>query len=183
MKPLNIIVSFLFIYLFTACTTVRIVSDFDPSRDFSVYKTYRWVKVKESNPKDILAKDELLRKRVQFAVDKNLQMKGFSKLEEGEPDFVVFAHADVQGRMNVYHRGSYWYHPWWGPYGGYTSVSYYKEGTLVIDIVDNTDKELSWRGLGSGIVRHYSDTKELQEDIDLIVSEMLKSFPPVTEKQ
>jgi hypothetical protein len=162
---------------------VRVVSDFDPTRDFSYYKTYRWAKVKESNPKDILAKDELLRKKVQYAVDKNLLMKGFNKLEEGEPDFVVFAHAGVRGRMNVFHHGPYRYHPWWGPYGGYSSVSYYKEGTLVIDIVDNTEKELSWRGLGSGVVRHYSDPNELQEDLDYLVAEMLKNFPPGSESK
>jgi hypothetical protein len=164
--------------LFTACSSIHVVTDFDPTRDFSEYKTYRWAKIKEVNRDDVLNKNNFLRKRVQAAVDTVLFQKGFEKLEEGDPDFVVFIHAGVQPRMNVYHHGPYWYNPWWGPYGGYTSVSYYEQGTLVIDIVDNSDKELSWRGLGSGTVKRFSDLEALQDEIKFAVNKILKDFPP-----
>ena len=120
----------------------------------------------------------MLRKRVQLAVDKSLENKGFNKLENGDPDFVLIIHAGAQPRMNVYHHGPYWYNPWWGPYGGYSSVSYYEQGTLVIDIVDVKENELSWRGVATDIVQSYSDPEELQEDLDYLVERILDSFPP-----
>jgi hypothetical protein len=165
-------------FLVAACSSINVVTDFDQTKDFSEYKTYRWAKAKEENPGDVLSKNSLLRKRFKSAVDKVLSAKGFQKLDEGDPDIVVFIHAGVQPRMNVYHHGPYWYHPWWGPYGGYSSVSYYEQGTLVIDIVDNSEKELSWRGLGSGTVKRFSDPKALQEEIDFTVGKILADFPP-----
>lgn len=161
------------------CSSINVVTDYDQTRDFTKYKTYRWAKLKEVNEKDILNKNSFLRKRIQSTIDSVLKEKDFEKIEKGDPDFVVFIHAGIQPRMNIYHHGPYWYHPWWGPYGGYTSVSYYEQGTLVIDIVDNSEKELSWRGLGTGIVKRFSDPNTLQEEIDFTVSKILEDFPPL----
>ena len=176
-----LLIGVLSVFIISGCSSIKVVSDFDPTQDFSEYKTYRWARVKELNPKNVLNKNNLLRKRIQAGVDKVLSKKGFEKLDEGDPDFVVFIHAGVQPRINVYHHSPYWYNPWWGPYGGYTSVSYYEQGTLVIDIVDNSQKELSWRGLGSGTVKGFSDPEELQEEIDFTVSKILEDFPPLRE--
>jgi hypothetical protein len=78
------------------------------------------------------------------------------------------------------YRGYGWYDPWWGPYGGSTHVSYYEEGSLVIDVIDWTEKELSWRGVGTGVVKDRSsdDPEEMQEEINLIVAKILADFPP-----
>ena len=172
------IIAALTIFICSGCSSINVLSDYDPTRDFSDYGTYRWAKIKEINSEDVLNKNSLLRKRIQVGVDKVLGEKGFKKLDEGDPDFVVLIHAGVQPRMNVYHHAPYWYHPWWGPYGGYTSVSYYEQGTLVIDIVDNSEKELSWRGLGTGTVKRFSDPEALQEEIDFTVRKILEDFPP-----
>ncbi|MBT8378678.1 MAG: DUF4136 domain-containing protein [Ignavibacteria bacterium] len=178
MKIQNYLLVLFLLYALVACSSINVVTDYDPTQDFSKYKTYRWARVKEVNTKDVLNKNSFLRKRVQAAVDTVLYQKGFEKLREGDPDFVIFIHAGVQPRMNVYHHGPYYYSPWWGPYGGYTSVSYYEQGTLVIDIVDNKEKELSWRGLGSGTVKRFSDPEALQEEINYTVGKILEDFPP-----
>jgi hypothetical protein len=178
MKLINSILIGLIIILFFACSSLNISTDYDPTQDFSKYKTYRWAKLKERDPGDILSKNPMLRKRVQVAVNKVLKEKGFEELKEGKPDFIIFIHAGIQQRMNVYHHGGYHYGGWWGPYGGYTSVSHYKQGTLVVDIVDTEEKELSWRGIASDIVQSYSDPEELQEELDYVISVMLEDFPP-----
>ena len=174
----NTIFISLVVIIFFACSSLKIAYDYDPTQDFSSYKTYRWAKLKERDPSDVLSKNPMLRKRVQMAADLILEMKGFEKLKKGDPDFIIFIHAGVQPRMNVYYHGPYWYHPWWGPYGGYTSVSYYEQGTLVIDIVDRKEKELSWRSIASDVLKRYSDLKDLQEYINNVVSLMLEDFPP-----
>ena len=49
---------------FSACTSINVVTDYDPARDFTNYKTYRWARVKEADQKDVLSKNSFLRKRV-----------------------------------------------------------------------------------------------------------------------
>jgi hypothetical protein len=178
MKLKDLIITISLIALLASCSSLNISTDYDPTQDFSKYKTYRWARIKERDPNDILSKNLLLRKKVQAAVNKGLQEKGFTKLDRGKPDFIVFIHAGVQQRMNVYRHGGYYYGGWWGPYGGYTSVSHYKQGTLVVDIVDTEEKELSWRGIASDVVKSYSDPEALQEELDYIISAMLEDFPP-----
>ncbi len=120
-------------------------------------------------------------KRVINAVDKDLQGKGFVQKKVGPADFVVVANAGVKQKMKLaqYSAAGYgWYHPWWGPNRRYTNISYYKEGTLVIDIVDSKNKELVWRGTGTDVVRNYNDGTEMQEDIDDAVEKILANFPP-----
>jgi hypothetical protein len=163
--------------LLASCSSINISTDYDPGRDFSSYETYRWAKGREKNPRDAFARNTLLNKRVQFAVDRSLQSKGFRKLEKGQPDFIVVVHAGVTEKMQVYQHGG-WYRGWWGPYGGYTSVSHYTEGTLVVDIVDRTEKELAWRGMATGVVRPQSDPESVQEDIQYAIEEILYEFPP-----
>ncbi len=178
MKLTNFIIAVGLIALLSSCSSLNISTDFDPTQDFSKYKTYRWARIKERDPNDILSKNIMLRKRVQVAVNNKLKEKGFTKLDRGKPDFIVFVHAGVQQRMNVYHHGGYYYGGWWGPYGGYTSVSHYKQGTLVVDIVDTNEKELSWRGIASDVVQYYSDPEALQEELDYVIAAMLEDFPP-----
>ena len=178
MKIVNLSILVGLIIAITACSTINISTDYDLTRDFSNYKTYRWAKKKERDPNDVLSKNIRLRKTIQAAIDKELQKKGFEKITSGKPDFVIIIHGGLKKRVNVYHYGGYWYHPWWGPYGGYTTVSHYREGSLVIDIVDAAEKELSWRGVITGITKYDVNPANLTEDIQNIISIALKDFPP-----
>ena len=180
--PLSIVT--IIILILVGCSSLKVSTDFDPSQDFNNYKTYRWANDKEVNPDDALAQNPLIKKRVVSGIDKALQDKGFVLVEKGtEPDFVVITHAGIKEKMNVTQTGGYrgygWYDPWWGPYGGNTDVSYYEEGSLVIDIIDWNEKELSWRGVGTGVVKdRQQDAEEMQERINEITVKILADFPP-----
>ncbi|HEX9934354.1 MAG TPA: DUF4136 domain-containing protein, partial [bacterium] len=50
----------------------------------------------------------------------------------------------------------------------------YKEGTLVIDIVDQTKKDMVWQGIGKDVLDHNDPSAGLVEAVD----EILKPFPP-----
>lgn len=187
MKLFILNISAFLLFFIIGCSSLKVATDFDPSQDFSKYKTYRWATTKEVNPNDALAQVPLIKKRVVAGIDKALQEKGFILAEDNVvPDFVVMTHAGTKEKMQVYNTGGYgygryggWYDPWWGPYGGSTQVSYYEEGSLVIDIVDWEQKELSWRGVGTGVVKEGpSDKEEAQEEINMIVSKILTDFPP-----
>lgn len=171
----------LLLLLLTSCSSVTVRHDFDPEYDFAKFKTYRWATAEELNPDDLLAKNPLVYRRVQAAVDKAFTAKGITKIESGDLDFVVVTHAGVKEKLQVHQTGhTYrgWYDPFWGPYGGRTHVSTYKEGTLVIDVVSLANNELAWRGMGTDLLDNYRDSEKMQTKLDEVAAKILASFPP-----
>jgi len=83
-----------------------------------------------------------------------------------------------------------WYHyPWGYACGyrvgfGYLWIPVYEEpgnrlaGTLVIDILDPTSRELIWRGSAEGAVVRSGGEAGSQEDLDDIAATILRQFPP-----
>ncbi len=184
MKYLNVFLIIGLISVISGCSPVIVKTDYDREYDFSQYKTYRWPTQAEAIKTDELAKNNLAYKRVVEAVDKIMQAKGLTKKEVSETDLVIFAHAGVKNKMQINQYGGYggWYQPWWGPYGGHTDVSYYEEGTLIIDLVDSKKKELAWRGSGTGVVKDYDTPEEMQKNLDEILAKILANYPPDTKK-
>ena len=159
------------------CSSLSVKHDYDPEADFTKYKNYAWLD--QEMPEDELATNPLIKKRVHTAVDAVLASKGYKLTEPDQADFVVVIHAAIKERMRIQDWGRYGgYDPWWGPYGGRVDVSYYDEGTLVIDIVDAGEKELVWRGTGTGIMKAYAHPEKMQKDLDRDVTRILAPFPP-----
>lgn len=85
--------------------------------------------------------------------------------------------------------GSYWRDPWgyacsyrmgfgygWMPL--YGAPGRHLDGTLVVDILDGETHELLWRGSAEGALINPRRSDQSQEEIDRIVREVLKSYPP-----
>jgi hypothetical protein len=183
MRLAVVAVTCIFLAVLTGCSSVDVKTDYDPEVDFSKYKTYAWVGNGGVLEGSELARYPLVAKRVNESVNRNLEAKGLQMLNDPEAaDFAVVIHAGTQEKMQVTNYGGsygyYHYDPWWGPYGGHTDVSYYTEGTLVIDFVDVGTKELAWRGLGTAIVKGYSNPEDAQKNIDKIVDRIMAGFPP-----
>jgi Domain of unknown function (DUF4136) len=188
MKLFQILVLSVFTLSLIGCSSTKYSTDFDPTQDFGKYKTYRFANTNEVDPDDYLTQHPLVKKRVIEAIKKTLDAKGFQLIEEGDPDFVVMPAAGTKERMQVTNTGGYGYGGWYGGYHGYgpgygyggsTYVSYYEEGSLVIDIVDWQEKELSFRGVATGTLSKTERTpEESQEIIDEVVTNILTDFPP-----
>jgi hypothetical protein len=58
------------------------------------------------------------------------------------------------------------------------TVSQYREGTLIIDVVDGRENELAWRGVVQGEMHEKRDAQERQQAVDKAIKEALKDFPP-----
>ena len=183
MKIVSIFLILSLAIMMMACSSVTVKTDYDKEYDFTKFKTYRWASGTEINPQDELQKSPLILKRVISAVDKTLAEKGMQLVEGDEFDLVVMVHAGSKERMQVHDTGGYggyrgWYDPWWGPYGGTTTVSYYEEATLVVDLVSWENKELAWRGMATGTVKENQDAEEQQDRLNKIVAKIFYSYPP-----
>ena len=174
------------LFYLVSCSSVTVKTDYDPGTDFSQFKSF---KIYDGKPVegDELAKHPLVQKRVYASVEAKMQEKGYTLHQgEGDPDIFIVVHAGSKEKIQVTNwGGNYgpyggygWYGHRWGPYGGGTDVYQYEETTLVLDIVDMPEKEMVWRGYGSGIVKQYSDEEDRRAQIDLYVGKILNDFPP-----
>jgi len=153
--------------LLQGCSAVRVETDFDRAADFSGHRTYRWIEHEKHDDENPLMRDALIRSHVRGAVDEELAAKGYSRIETGNPDFLVAYFFVTRNRVDVHRHGYHWY--------PYTSVRRYKEGTLIIDIVDPRERQLIWRGWATGALR---GREYARDDIERSVKKMFARYPP-----
>ena len=157
--------------LLSACSSVRVASDYDQSADFTNYKTFAFFKPGI----DKAEISDLDKKRILRAIETEMLAKGFVKSDN--PSMLVSIFTTAQQRVDVYNNyGWGWgYTPWmWG--GGYTTVNSSTEGTLYIDLIDAQKKDLIWQGVGTGVLTFERDKK--QERINEFVQKIIAEFPP-----
>ena len=166
-----------------SCSTVRVSTDYDPERDFSLYQTYAWMPDPPQVSDNPLLHNSLLDERVRRSVDTRLQAKGYRKVDATSADFTVNYYINLEQKISVdtIPTASYGY-GYYGWYGGgvatETRVRQYEEGTLILDFVDRGEKQLVWRGTGSTRVGKSTTPEQSQREIDNVTSEILASFPP-----
>lgn len=164
--PLFAITAALVLTAFASAQDVK--TDYDHHANFSQYHTYSWAKVKTSDP--------LWESRIQDAVDKDLQGKGWQKVDNGgDVALTAVGSARNQKEYQTFYDGM---GAWrWGGFGETTTqVENYPVGSLVLDMYDAHNKQLIWRGVAS---QSLSDKPEKNEQkLDKAVNKMLDHFPP-----
>ena len=155
--------------ILTSCSSVYVNTDYDKKANFENYKTYAYNKISV----DKLEISDLDKKRILYALDAAMPVKGFSKSEN--PDVLINIFTKERERVNVYNNMGWG--PGWGWGMGFTQTTTTPEGTLYIDIVDAKTKELVWQGIGTGYLTTNSEKKD--ERIAEFVSKILEQYPPI----
>jgi hypothetical protein len=154
--------------------------------DFSHVKTYAW---QDPTAPSLAQSNPFMHKFIQDEIEKRLTTAGLTKAAAGAaPDVLVTYHGAVQNNVEL-HSDSFGYGfggygmagGGWGMYGygaagpvsTTTRVVEYKEGTLVVDIIDPTKKELVWRGSSTPILISDSNEKT-QKNISKALDQMVK---------
>ena len=161
---------------------VGVSSDFDHSVNFRAYKTWAWYPQQQKDTEGGPAKgyQSFLDKRMRAAVEAEMTRKGLT-YSESTPDLYVAYSAKVEDKQSVspYYNGlGFPYYGYGGFYGrgyGYTPVTQYKAGTVIIDFVDAHRKELAWRGTGQAQI---SDQTISEPEVYRIVGGILGTYPP-----
>lgn len=121
----------------------------ESQQDFSKFKTYAWIESKHPGK-------GLWNQRIIDGVDTKLAKAGLKKVDaSAKPDLEVVYNAGVKEHTVVEdydytYRPYGWYYgyrPWYGPRPITTQTYQEKEATLTVDLVDNSDKEMVWRGV------------------------------------
>lgn len=171
----------------SSCATssrVGVSSDFDHAVNFRAYKTWAWYPQQPVDAEGGPAKgyESFLDQRLRTAIDRELTNKGLTFVEKN-PDIYVAYNAKVEEKQTVspYYNGLgypyYGYGYYGGLYGrGYTPVSQYAAGTVIIDLVDAKRKELAWRGSGQAQIDSNHSISE--EEVYKIVNSIMGVYPP-----
>jgi hypothetical protein len=187
----------LFISGLSACTSYDYYVAGLNRTNLSRYHTFAWMPPARNNDKanSSMAADA----KIKDAATTALQTKGLT-LNQRDPDLIV-SYSSVVGKgtrtyyyPNYYGSGFYpgfgfglgyggwggwgsWYRPYYYAYGapfmygGSTGQETYKEGTLIIDLIDRRSKQIVWRGFGVGEV-HRNQQKNI-DDIPQVVAGVL----------
>lgn len=163
------------------CSTVRVMSDYDPETDFSAYRTYAWLPTTPEATGHPRLDSPMVQERVRRGIDRALTQKGYGVGGE-KADFFVTYHLAVDRKLDVRTMDRSVY----GRYGyrisiPETTVQEYDEGSLIVDVVDSARKQVVWRGVGSGRLRGTSGTQDpvdLEQRVYEVVDEVLADFPP-----
>jgi hypothetical protein len=145
-------------------------TDHDKKASFSQYKTYYWEKVQTTNP--------LWQQRITDAVDKDLQAKGWQKVQSGgDVALTAVGSTKTEQEYQTFYTGlgPRWYWRGFGP-DVTTTVQTYRVGMLVLDMYDAKTNRLIWRGTASDTLS--SKPEKNENTLDKAVDKMFEKFPP-----
>jgi len=184
MKAFRFALAFLGLALLTACTRAQIKYDYDARANYASFKTFDWMAApKRAKEKAGNVGNPIMDRRVKAAIERELRAKGFGVEESADPDFLVTYYPVYKDRAyrTTTHLGMGWgYRPYWGPRAGMTvsQVHRYKEGTIVVEIVDFKSNQLIWHGAAVGALTGLETPEDAEEAVTREVRRLLEGFPP-----
>lgn len=157
--------------------------NFDKSTDFSKFKTYKWVPIK-----DAAVANELVDKNIKAAVDAQLAAKGLTKTDADTADLYVGYQGAVgqEKELTSYNTGWGGAGPgWWrgGYYGGGSSMTTGQTSTIYIgqiavDMYDAANKALVWRGIVSKQLDTKAKPDKQEKNLNKAMAKLFKNYPP-----
>jgi hypothetical protein len=178
MKHLYIV--FIFAILTGCSPKIRVFSDYDPDYNLWAYKTFDWgQKVKIEEGKNPLHYNELNDKRIKAAVEEQMTLLGY-QLNSENPDLIVHYHIIIENKSTVVTEPyGYTYGPYWTRMNTNTDV--YREGTLIIDLMDKKTQHLIWRGWAAVEIEGINP-KKIDALIKTAVFKIFQKYPKTAVK-
>jgi hypothetical protein len=163
----------------TACSSIKVQTEYDKTTNFKGYRTYAWLPRAPGPEQAPPARDPRIREAVIKGIDGGLESKGLKKVEPDQsPDLLVAVHGWANSRIDVQ---SYGYTYAATPYGFYPAmarpavdVREYRDGTLIIDLIDATTHQMVWRGTATDTFNPGAEAETAAK----AVQATLKEYPP-----
>ena len=164
-----------------ACSRVRVHVEIDAEADFGTYHTFSFLPhagneraSQKLPPRLKIISDPHFQKHIQGEIKSDLGGRGLSEAaQQAKADLLIGYSTVVRSRAErvppVVGTGRHGHHYVIHP----GRIKWYKEGTLVIDVIDADSHVLVWRGIGTGMLRDMHPGPELRAAI----REILEQFP------
>jgi len=174
--------------LLFACTAANhnVRFTFDQEADFSKFKSYKWVTVRDGSKVD-----DRWDKPIKAKVDAELETKGLTKTNTDAADLYVGYQFGIGAETQFIPYNTSWgYSPGGSPGGRYLRVGgittgqtlTIHTGQLVLDMYDSKNHNLVWRGDVSKTIDPEAAPDRQQKNLASAVTRLLMHFPPATSK-
>lgn len=174
---------------FTSCSSTRVYTDSNNNISFSSYKTFALLDEPRNIPGVGKTNKQIVESNLEAAIEAEMKARGYT-LNEKNPDVLVTFSFSSETKTNVTRQPVYSYRPtiaaagFWRPrYFVYNEpfVVYnrvrtekYKEGTLVIDIIDKKSNKVIWHGWAEEPLKK---NEKLSETLTETVKDILAEYP------
>jgi hypothetical protein len=156
--------------------------DADPAVNVASFRTFAFF---EPLATDKAGYSTLVTSRLKDATRREMESRGYV-YDAAKPQLLLNFQLNIQERMNVSSSpsagvgyGGYYGYRSYGAWAGYPAdvqTTYYKEGTLNIDVVDAERKSLVWQAVAEGRVKKEA-MKNPGPAIDSVVTLLLTDLP------
>ncbi len=160
----------------TGCgSKIKVDTQHSQGINFDLYRTYAWHPQGLSMVGIDPLRAQSAHDTIRGTVDSELAGKGIKRAAQGSPDFFV---ATTIGALSHSHATR-----WGNATGGFPLGSSevplneeeIREGSIVLDFIDNQSGVLIWRGTAHGVV---SPTDDRKAKLETAIRSMLDRFPP-----
>ena len=148
MKTIHIITICLTALFFASCSSVRVTSDYKEGTAFKGFTSYEIVSPDNLSGQVTPAHKMQIEKAIRLEMN-NRQFQEASSETDLSVSYFVFVNTvrDYDNYVSLYGNRR------WGYAMVQTTVREYKEGTLIVDIIDNKKQEVIWHGAATDIVK------------------------------
>ena len=162
-----------------AAPTPTIRSQTDPGANLGNYQTFGYF---DELPDQQAPYDSFVDQHIKNAITREMEARGYRKEVNGQllinfhrqsKDKVRVTQTPVPGGYYGYRRGFY---TWGAGAAVQTDVQNYREGTLIIDVVDGGEKKLLWHSVAVARITK-AMLESPQPHIDSAVAQMFAEFP------
>jgi hypothetical protein len=166
----------LLVILILSCSSMRVMVNYDETVDFGQYRTFAFERARnQARGQGRTVQNPLFTQDVMRQIRPILENKGYREAGQRQnADLLVVFYAAVQNRRDFVpptYRVGRWGRVWRTSPG---RTVRWKEGTLVIDMVDRDKKALVWQGVGKGMLDRSNPGRNLVES----AAKILEKFPP-----
>lgn len=165
--------------------TLTVSSDYDRSANFAAYKTFSMYSLKNDGSVSRLNEDRIVK-----YIRAEMEKKGFRE-DSKNPDLLVNTVTVMKNKkgitasaMHSYGWGGVYrpYGYWAAPVSGSANVTAYdyKDGSLVIDVIDASNNKMIWTGSGSAEI--HRQPKNPEHAISETVTKIMSGFPAAPNK-
>ena len=165
----------------TACASVDVRTVTSPDANLGALRTFsvmpqpekRSTEAQQSN--DPMLENSITNRALRADVVTGFKNRGY--VLSDRPDFAVAYYASTTEKLDVTDWDyGYRYDPlWWSGPGPYEQVVSYTQGTVIVDVINPSTKELLWRG--QGVARVSDDEAQYEQDLLKTVTAILDKFP------
>lgn len=181
MKKIFYVPVMAFTFGLAACgSAIKVTSDYDKHADFAKYKTFAL---------DSIRQQSVSNKNIGYiknAVRAEMKKRGILE-DSTRPDMLVnistvVINKNLTESMSVdyayggVYRPYYWENVYGAPNYSTADPKQFKQGSLIIEIIDAAKKSLLWEGIGNAEIDQQPANPEAT--LKSAVSATMKSFPP-----